>query len=101
MPRMPCILYSNMIKYLEDLPCLSHCRMNRPDIATTGRCFIEWRVRAGSASRGECREVAGTFVSVVGITSEWRAGGRGVLRSGASACVSQRASYKFQRGVAE
>ena len=32
------ILYSNMtVKYFEDLPCLSHNRMNRTDIAATDR----------------------------------------------------------------
>ena len=59
MPRMPCIMYSSMVRYLEDLPCLSYCRMNRPDIVATDRNLET--------------QVAGEGVCVVGSVAECRA----------------------------
>ena len=95
-----------------DLPCLSNCHMDRPDIAATDRnvetqvagqgvCVVgrvaEWRARVcvswgGSRSGGRVSVVgsgvAGGGVCAVGVERRARAGRRGVSLSGARACVS-------------
>ena len=57
--HMPCKECSSMIRHLEGLSCLSHCRMNGPDIAATDQ-NVE-------------TQVAGAGVCVVGSVAEWRA----------------------------
>ena len=56
---MSCTLLSMMVKYLEDLPCLSQNRMNRPDIAATDR-----NVETQVGFEGVC---------AMGSVTEWRA----------------------------
>ena len=76
MPDMPYVVYSSMIKSFENIPCLSHCCMDRRTEQISQLQTGTWVGKGG---------VAGESVPV-----EWRAraGWRGMSWSGARACVS-------------
>ena len=97
-------MYSSMVRYFEDLPYLSHCRMDRLDMTATDRhvktqvvckgvCVVgkatEWQANEachGSVSEGR---VGGECVSRSGGRSGWRRSvSRGEYRDVAGECVS-------------